>query len=180
MANPFLGQIATFPYDFAPQGWADCQGQLLSITQNAALFSLIGTRFGGDGVRNFALPDLQGRVAVGQGTIVAGGTYHMGDTGGVQTVALTANDLAPHSHPLQATTALGTTNAPAGAVLSTAGKGPPTARDKGQIYNTGTVNTTLVPASITSLGGHNAHDNIQPLLTLRYCIALSGLFPPRQ
>ena len=180
MADPFIGQIAAFPYDFAPTGWIECQGQLLSIQQYTALFSLLGTSFGGDGTRTFGLPDLQGRVAISQGTMVAGGTYDMGDKGGVETVALAASNLPAHSHALQATTALGATNSPAGAVLATAAKGPPTARDKGEIYNTGTANTTLVPASVTPLGGNNPHDNIQPLLTLRYCIAANGMFPPRQ
>jgi len=179
MSDQFIGQIALFPYDFAPLGWADCQGQLLSITQNTALFSLLGTNFGGDGVRTFALPDLQGRVAIGQGPAVGGSSYDIGESGGVETVTLGANQLPAHSHSLQATTALVNINTPAGAVLATVAKGAPTSRDKGEIYNTGTANTTLVPASIVSLGGNGPHDNVQPLLTLRYCIALNGMFPPR-
>jgi microcystin-dependent protein len=181
MPEPFIGQIAAFPYDFAPLGWMECAGQLLPINQYAALFSLLGTNFGGDGTRTFGLPDLQGRAAISQGTAAGGSPYAIGDKGGVETVALVASNVPTHSHALQAATVLGTTNSPTGAVLATVAKGPPRSRDQGQIYNTGTANTKLVPGSIGTAGGNGqAHDNVQPLLTLRYCIALNGMFPPRQ
>jgi microcystin-dependent protein len=179
MSQPFIGQIALFPYDFAPVGWADCMGQLMNISQNAALFSLLGTNFGGDGVRTFALPDLRGRVAVGMGTPAGGSNYDLGEQGGVETVTLGQNQLAPHNHNLQAASARGATNAPAGAVLGRVAKGAGTNLERGQIYNTGSVNTPLVPASITATGGGQRHPNMQPALGLRYCIALNGLFPPR-
>jgi microcystin-dependent protein len=179
MSEPFLGQITLFPYSFAPLHWADCQGQLLPINQYAALFSLLGTSFGGNGTTNFALPDLQGRVVVGMGTAVGGSDYIIGEPGGTEQVSINQNMMGAHSHPLNATTSQGTTNAPAGTILATVAKGTPRSADKGEIYNTGATDTTLVPASLTSSGGALPHNNVQPSLTLRYCIALNGVFPQR-
>jgi microcystin-dependent protein len=179
MSDPFLGQITLFPYNFAPLGWADCQGQLLPISQNTALFSLLGTQFGGNGTSNFGLPDLQGRAAVGQGTLAGGGTYAMGEADGAETVTITTPTMAAHNHSLNATTAVGSTNAPANAVLATAAKGPPVSRDKGNIYDPAQPNTSLVPASLALAGSGQPHNNVQPSLVLRYCIALRGVYPAR-
>jgi microcystin-dependent protein len=178
MSEPFLGQITLFPYSFPPRGWADCQGQLLPISQYTALFSLLGTNFGGNGTSNFALPDLQGRAAVGQGTLPGGSTYDMGQLDGVEAVTITTANAA-HNHSLNATTSLGSTNAPAGAVLATAAAGPLQARNKGNIYNAAAPNTGLVTATVQPAGNGQAHNNVQPSLALRYCIALNGLFPSR-
>lgn len=179
MSEPFIGQITLFPYSFPPRGWADCQGQLLPISQYSALFSLLGTQFGGNGTSNFALPDLQGRVAIGQGNATGGSSYAIGEAGGVETVGLNSNSMGAHSHSLNAATSQGTTNAPAGAVLATVAKGTPRSADKGNIYNAAAPNTTLVTASVAPAGGGLSHNNLQPTLTLRYCIALTGVFPSR-
>ncbi|HQT75784.1 MAG: phage tail protein [Rhodospirillales bacterium 20-64-7] len=179
MADPFVGQIALFPYTFAPSGWADCAGQLLPISQNTALFSLLGTTFGGDGRMNFALPDLRGRVGIGPGSAPGGSTYAMGEIDGQETVALTAAQSASHTHSLNATTARGTVNTPGGNVLATALEGTPRDGNVGDIYNPGAPDTTLAPQSISVAGGSQPHNNVQPFLALRYCIALTGVYPPR-
>lgn len=179
MSEPFVGQITLFPYDFPPQNWADCQGQLLPISQFTALFSLLGTQFGGNGTANFALPDLRGRGAVGQGTLAGGAAYTMGAQGGAETVTLTTATMPAHSHSLNATTTQGTTNAPAGGVLATLASGTPRDRDVGNIYDAAAPNTALVPASVPLAGSGQPHNNIQPSLVLRYCIALNGVFPSR-
>lgn len=179
MSEPFIGQITLFPYSFPPLDWADCQGQLLPISQNAALFSLLGVNFGGNGTTNFALPDLQGRVAVGQGPLAGGSVYNMGEGAGAETVILTNSTMAAHNHGLTATTELGTTNAPAGGVLATVAKGPLRARDKGNIYDPAAPNTGLVAQSLKSAGSGAPHNNVQQSLVMRYCIALNGIFPAR-
>jgi len=179
MSEPFLGQITLFPYTFAPFGWADCQGQLLPISQNTALFSLLGTNFGGNGQTTFALPDLQGRATVGQGSLPGGSTYALGEPDGVETVTIISQTMASHGHSLSATTTLGTTNAPAGGILATAAKGTPLSRDKGNIYDPANPNTSLVAASVAFAGSGQPHNNVQPSLVLRYCIALRGVFPSR-
>jgi microcystin-dependent protein len=179
MSEPFLGQITLFPYNFPPRNWADCQGQLLPISQNTALFSLLGTNFGGDGRVTFGLPDLQGRAAVGQGTLPGGSSYSMGEQDGVESVQLITTTMPSHTHSLNATTVQGTTNAPAGGVLALAAKGTLRARNVGNIYNPAAPNTPLVPATVALAGGGQPHNNVQPLLVLRYCIALSGIFPSR-
>jgi microcystin-dependent protein len=179
MSDPFLGQITLFPYSFAPQGWIECQGQILPISQYAALFSLLGTQFGGNGTSNFALPDLQGRVAVGMGQTPPGSLYDMGENGGVENVTLLYLSMPSHTHSLNALAADGGTNNPAGAVLATAALGAPRDQDRGNIYATGAPATSLVQASIAQTGGGQPHNNVQPLLALRYCIALAGVFPSR-
>jgi microcystin-dependent protein len=179
MSQPFLGQITLFPYNFAPRGWANCQGQLLPISQNTALFSLLGTMYGGNGTTTFALPDLQGRAAVGQGPLVGGSTYDLGEQDGSESVALTTSTMAGHSHSVNATTGQGSTNAPAGALLATAALGPPRASNRGNVYNPAAPNTGLVPASVVSAGSGQPHNNVQPSLVLRYCIAINGIFPSR-
>jgi len=179
MSQPFLGQITLFPYNFAPRGWANCQGQLLPISQNTALFSLLGTMYGGDGRTTFGLPDLQGRAAVGQGTLAGGGTYALGEQDGVEGVTLTTSTMAGHNHNVNATTSQGTINAPAGALLATAALGPPRQSNRGNVYNPGAPNTGLVPASVGPAGSGQPHNNVQPSLVLRYCIAINGIFPSR-
>ena len=179
MSEPFIGQITLYAFGFAPKDWADCQGQLLPVSQNTALFSLLGTAFGGDGVRSFALPDLQGRVAIGQGTLLGGSTYSVGENGGVETVPIATGSMATHNHGLAASTNPGSTNSPGGAVLAAILGGTLQGRDHGKIYSTGTLDTALVPGSVVPLGGGQPHANLQPTLTLRYCIALNGMFPQR-
>lgn len=181
MSTPFLGQITVFPYSFAPNGWADCAGQLLPISQYSALFSLLGTQFGGNGTSNFALPDLQGRIPVGQGQLLGGGLYVMGEMSGTENVTVLQTTMAAHTHPLIATTSPGGSNNPSGQILAKpqTGGGHGGGGNQGDIYNPGNVDTPLAPTSIGTAGGSQPHNNIQPSLVLRYCIALQGVFPAR-
>jgi microcystin-dependent protein len=182
MATPFLGQITVYPYSFPPNGWADCNGQLLLISQYSALFSLLGIQYGGNGTTNFALPDLQGRIPVGQGQLPGGSDYSMGTTGGEENVTLGTSSIPQHNHALNASTTTGSTNNPAGMILAkpqvSGGHGG--GADKGNIYNPAVPDTSLAAASIGFTGGSLPHNNIQPSLVLRYCIALQGIFPSRQ
>lgn len=179
MSEPFLGQISWFPYGFAPYGWIECAGQTLAISQNAALFSLLGTFYGGNGTSKFQLPDLQGRVGVNQGQGPGLQQYSIGEAGGGETVTLTQAQLAQHSHSLNAATAHGTTNAPSGAVLATGQTGSGRDANTASFYNAASPNTTLAPASIGPAGNSVPHNNVQPFLVVRPCIALRGVFPSR-
>jgi len=179
MSNPFVAEIRIFPFNFAPTGWAQCNGQLLPISQNTALFSLLGTTYGGDGKSNFALPNLEGSVLVQQGQGPGLSQYILGQTGGEDTVALNGTQVPAHSHSLNATTALGTTNAPGGNDLADPKKGVgPGAHPTGNIYNTQAPNVTAM-TGIQPAGGSGPHNNLQPYLTLNYCIAMQGVYPPR-
>lgn len=181
MSEPFVGQIALFGFNFAPVNWASCMGQLLPISQYTVLFSLIGTYYGGNGTTNFALPDLRGCTTVGMGTQLGGETYNLGEIGGAETVTLTQAAMPLHSHSLNATTTLGTTNTPGSTtVLAQPAAGQPAHRAKGEIYSTGTVDSKLASSSIIPSGGGASHNNVQPSLALNYCIAVQGIFPSRQ
>jgi microcystin-dependent protein len=169
VTQPFLGEIRLFPLNFAPKNWAMANGQLLSIQQNAALFSLLGTQYGGNGVSTFALPDLRGRVAEHQTN-----TGDMGVTGGVEAVALTTNQMPQHTHQLQGTTTQGNSAKPFDKLMG----GAATAANH-QAYAPATNLTPLLAASIQPNGSGVGHDNLQPYLVLNYCIALAGVFPSR-
>ena len=164
MAEPFLSEIRLMSFNFAPKGWAMCNGQLLPINQNQALFSLLGTTFGGDGRVNFALPDLRGRVPVHVG---AGHT--LGERGGEQAHTLSIAELPAHSHALQATTTLSTTNV--------AGTGVMLAKSAAANLYAPATNLAAMANSINNTGGSQAHLNMQPFLALSFCIALQGIFP---
>lgn len=179
MSEPFLGQITLYPYNFAPNGWADCAGQILPISQYTALFSLLGTQFGGNGTSNFALPNLQGSVPVGQGQLTGGSNYVMGETGGAEGVTIITGTMPAHTHPLAATTAKGTGNTPSGTLFSDSLEGNPATGHKGDIYNAASPDTALTGASVSRTGGNQPHNNLQPFLALRYCIALVGVYPSR-
>jgi microcystin-dependent protein len=179
MSEPFLGQITLFPYTFPPKNWADCAGQLLSISQFTALFSLLGTSFGGNGTQTFGLPNLQGAIPVRQGALAGGSSYLMGEAGGAEVVSITSGTMAIHGHALNATTARASGNTPSGTIFANAEGGTPPLLDKGEIYNAAGTDTTLVPTSIAPAGGTMPHNNIQPFLVLRYCIALQGIVPQR-
>jgi microcystin-dependent protein len=179
MSDQFLGEIRVFPFNFAPLGWALCNGQILSISQNTALFSLLGTNYGGDGRSTFGLPNLQGRVPVDQGQGPGLSTYVVGQSGGASTVQLSAPQSAAHSHALVATSVIATSASPAGAIYAkghytaTAGNGPV------QAYTAQAPSSPMNTAALTGAGGGAAHNNLMPYLTLNFCIALSGIFPPR-
>lgn len=165
MAEPFLSEIRLMSFVFAPQGWALCNGQLLPINQNQALFSLLGTTFGGDGRVNFALPDLRGRVPIHTGS-----GHTLGERGGEQAHTLSVAEIPTHVHVASATSAVATTNLPAPTLLlaqSTAAN----------LYGPASNLVAMAPAAIANVGGSQAHLNMQPFLTLSFCIALQGIFP---
>jgi microcystin-dependent protein len=172
--DQYLGEIRLFTFNFAPKGWAFCAGQLLSIQQYSALFALLGTYYGGNGISTFQLPDLRSRVPNHMGS-GGGGTYVIGETGGVENVALLGNQIPAHTHVFQATTAKGNTDRSPGNMLSQS-----VGTINGQAAYAAPANTTpLNPASIQPAGNGVPHPNIQPYLALNYCIALTGIFPSR-
>jgi microcystin-dependent protein len=163
MAEPFLSEIRIMSFVFAPKGWALANGQLLPINQNQALFSLLGTTFGGDGRVNFALPDLRGRTP-----IHVGSGHTLGEKGGEQAHTLSIAEMPTHTHVASATNDNGSVGVPTNALL---------ARATNFIYEAATNLVALNPASVTNTGGSQAHLNMQPFLTLSFCIALQGIFP---
>ena len=165
MAEPFLSEIRIMSFVFAPKGWALCNGQLLPINQNQGLFSLLGTTFGGDGRVNFALPDLRGRTP-----IHVGSGHTLGERGGEQAHTLSIAELPTHTHVAQATSATATTAIPSGSMLLATSVNY-------EAYRQPTALVSLNPATVTNTGGSQAHLNMQPFLTLSFCIALQGIFP---
>ena len=164
MAEPFLSEIRIMSFVFAPRGWALCNGQLLPINQNQALFSLLGTTFGGDGRVNFALPDLRGRIP-----IHVGSGHTLGERGGEQSHTLSIAELPTHIHPTNASSVSGDSPAPTGMLL---------ASESTAMYAPADGNLVALPAAtIGNIGGSQAHLNMQPFLTLNFCIALQGIFP---
>ena len=162
MAEPFLSEIRLMSFVFAPKGWALCNGQLLPINQNQPLFSLLGTTYGGDGQVNFALPDLRGRTP-----IHVGAGHTLGERGGEQAHTLSVTELPTHVHSLQVTGSNGSTSIPTGNILAAANN----------LYHAAGDLTTLHASTIASTGGGQPHLNMQPFLTLTFCIALQGIFP---
>lgn len=173
MADPFVAEIRLFPFNFAPKGWAWCDGQLLPLSQNTALFSLLGTTYGGNGKSNFALPDLQGRAPMHPGQGPGLSLHDLGESGGTETVTLLESEIPAHAHTVRAVDDSGTDDEPQpGASLAR----PPGARS----YATGTSNlVAMSPHSLAPAGGGQPHNNMQPYLTVYFCIALQGVFPPR-
>jgi microcystin-dependent protein len=168
MSQPFVGEISPVAFAFAPKGWALCNGQILPINQNQALFSLLGTTYGGDGVRTFALPDLRGRVIVH-----SSGAYPLGAAGGVESVTLNVNQMPVHSHAPVCSTQIGTTGGDAGQVWAGSATGE-------TLYQTGAnPNGSMASGSITSNGSSQPHTNLQPFLAVNFIIALQGIFPSR-
>jgi microcystin-dependent protein len=161
-----------FGGNFAPAGWAFCNGQLMAISENDTLFTLIGTTYGGDGQSTFGLPDLQSRVPLHAGTGSDGISYVLGEKAGVESVTLTTNQIPLHSHTLFGSTDLGTTNAPANGVPASL-----TAAQGNLPYGTGNPPRNLDPSSISPVGGSQPHDNLQPYLAISFIISLFGVFP---
>ena len=172
--DPFVAEIRIFPFNFAPKGWAFCDGQLLPISQNTALFSLLGTTYGGDGKSNFALPDMQGNAPMHPGQGPGLSLHDLGETGGSQTVTLLKSEIPAHSHSLlTAIQDFADLGAPASnRALSKTGKGSG--------YKTSPqANAIMAFQAVAPTGGDQPHNNMQPFLTLNFCIALQGVFPPR-
>jgi len=172
MSNPFLAEIRIFPFNFAPRGWAFCNGQLMAISQNTALFSLLGTTYGGDGRSNFALPNLQGSAPMHPGQGPGLSLHFLGEVGGSDTVTLLQSEIPAHNHSLQASQADGTATSPA---LQEVAQGV----GIGMYANAGQSPTQLNLSTILPVGASQPHNNLQPYLTLNFCIALQGVFPAR-
>ena len=168
MSQPFIGQIQSFGFNFAPRGWAFCNGQLLAIAQNTALFSLLGTTYGGNGQTNFALPNLQGRTSMhfGQGPGLS--PYTIGQQAGVETVTLNVSQMPMHNHLVNASSGTKVNATPSNSNLGGA-----------TIYTTAAVDSTLNPLTVGMAGGSQPHQNMQPYLVINWCIALVGIFPSR-
>ena len=167
MAEPFLSELRIFSFSFAPKGWATCNGQLLPINQNQALFSLLGTTYGGNGQTNFALPDLRGRTPIHEG-----GGHTLGERAGEEAHTLNLQEMPQHPHTAFATTAQAdaTTNSPAPTRMLAQS-------NFSQLYGGAGNLTAMLTTMLTNVGGSQAHMNMQPYLTLNICIALQGIFP---
>ena len=169
MAQPYIGEIRMFGGNFAPAGWVFCDGSLLAISENEALFQLIGTTYGGDGQENFAVPNLSGRVPVHQGQGPGLTNRTIGEVAGVPSVTLTTQQLAGHSHPLQASLNVGSSSNPGGQVLATG--------TNVLLFRAIAPNTPMAANVIGPTGGSQPHENMQPYSVISFCIALQGIFP---
>jgi microcystin-dependent protein len=179
MSSPFVAEITIFAFNFAPKGWALCQGQLLPISQNTALFSLLGTMYGGDGKSTFALPNLEDQTAVAFGQGAGLSQYFQGEQVGTSTVTLTTGTTPAHNHLWNATTDRGNTTAAQGNVTATGAAGSPQQPTVGKIYSSNAPNQTFSVNELSITGSSQPHNNMQPYLTLNFCIAMQGVFPPR-
>ena len=169
--DPFVAEIRIFPFNFAPKGWAFCDGQLLPLSQNTALFSLLGTTYGGDGKSNFALPNFQGNAPMHPGQGPGLSLHDLGETSGSETVTLLESEIPSHSHAWMASKGDGNdTNVNGELFAKGIGIG---------MYATPGALTQLDPNMLTPAGGDQPHNNMQPYLTLNFCIALQGVYPPR-
>jgi microcystin-dependent protein len=170
MSSPFVGEVKMFAFNFPPRGWAFCFGQLLPISQNTALFSLLGTQYGGNGTTNFGLPDLRGRTPIHRGTLPGGSSYVQGEIIGEEVHTVTLNEMPIHGHTPNASSAAAALALPTGNTWS------PTAANA---FGTTAPNTTMNPASISPIGGNLPHENMPPYVVVNFCIALQGIFPSR-
>ena len=171
MAVPFVAEIRVFPFNFAPKGWAWCDGQLLPLSQNTALFSLLGTTYGGNGKSNFALPDLQGRAPMHPGQGPGLSLHDLGESAGSETVTLLLSEIPLHPHGLNVSSSDDAeNNIPTNDALT---------RAKLNIYSSNTTVVQMAPEALAPAGGSQPHNNMMPYLTFYFCIALQGVFPPR-
>jgi len=173
MSDPFLGEIRLVGFNFPPRGWAACNGQVMSIAQNTALFSLLGTTYGGNGQSTFALPDLRGRVPIHQGQGPGLAPYDIGQTGGEEAHTLTQSEMPLHNHAARAHAGAGNSNVANGNIWS---------KDAGvssATYSSAAQDGLMSASAIAPAGGSQPHNNLQPYLTLNFVIALNGIFPSR-
>src|SRR5687767_5536278 len=173
MADPFVAEIRIFPFNFAPRGWAWCDGQLLPLSQNTALFSLLGTTYGGNGMSNFALPDLQGRAPMHPGQGPGLSLHDLGETGGSETVTLLESEIPAHAHQMLGNAFPANIQAPGPDRVLATSTGGVAYKDPPQTV------AALAPDAVSSAGGDQPHNNMQPYLTFYFNIALQGVFPPR-
>lgn len=179
MADPFLAEIRIFPYSYAPQGWALCNGQLLPLSQNTALFALLGTQYGGDGKSTFGLPNLMGSVPVGQGQGQGLQQWYIGEATGTSAVTLLQSEMPMHNHGLIASSSNATTTTASGNQIAKGFFGTRQSSSAGKIYSNDQPNVQLAPQSLSPVGGNGSHNNMMPYLAFNYCIALQGIFPQR-
>jgi len=171
MSEPFLAEVRIVGFNFAPRGWAFCDGQILPINQNQSLFSLLGTTYGGDGSISFALPDMRGRAPIHVGRSNNGDFHPLGQRSGAETQTLAANEMPQHTHTLRASSSDANQGAPAGHALARSALP--------EAYRDATALAAMGGDSIANAGGAQAHENMQPYLAVNFCIALQGLFPSR-
>jgi microcystin-dependent protein len=177
MANPFVAEIRIFPFNFAPKGWAFCNGQILPLSQNTALFSLLGTTYGGDGKSNFALPNLQGNAPMHPGQGPGLSLHDLGETGGSDTVSLLQTEMPSHTHNINCVDGArvgGQSGLPTNSTLIKTGGSPTSAYTSGAGQN-----LTMSGNMVSPAGGNQPHNNLMAYLTLNFCIALQGVYPPR-
>ena len=175
MASPFVAEIRIFPFNFAPSGWAFCNGQTMPIDQNTALFSLLGTTYGGDGITTFALPNLQGSAPLMPGEGPGLSLYNLGQSGGEANLTLTQSEMPSHRHTARGNSGSGTQSSPANSDWASA----KILRQSAKLYALGEANTTMNSQALSTIGGNLPHNNMPPYLMLNFCIALQGVFPPR-
>lgn len=169
--DPFVAEIRILPYNFAPKGWAWCNGQTLPLSQNTALFSLLGTNYGGDGKSTFGLPDLRGRAPMHPGQGPGLSVHDLGETSGVESVSLLESEIPSHNHTVQITNTPGQVSTASGNMLGQS--------QHGTIYSSAAPNVNMSASSIAPAGGNVPHNNMMPYLTFYFCISLQGVFPPR-
>lgn len=182
MSDQFVAEIRIFAFNFAPKGWAQCNGQILPISQNTALFSLLGTTYGGNGSSNFALPNLMGSIPLHIGRNQPGpglSVYDLGQQAGTETVTLLQTEIPMHTHVPTVTSANATVTTSTGNQMAKPFKGSIQASSTGLFYSPNAPQTQMSPQSITAQGGSQPHNNMMPTLVLNYCIALQGVFPAR-
>ncbi len=181
MSNPYLSMIEAFAFNFAPRGWALCAGQTMSIAQNTALFSLLGTTYGGNGQTTFNLPDLRGRLALSFGQGPGLSSYSLGAAGGQESHQLLTSEVPTHSHTLNATNngQANGTNVPSGSVLMGSGYGMEANNPVENVYSTAAPTVAMAAGAVSAVGNNLPHENRMPFLTINYCIALQGVFPSR-